>query len=236
MSIRHVLSILLFATNIPFMLAQQAQQPDRESPFIEVRGEAEMEVEPDMIFIEIFIRERYDGRQKITIEEQEKNLKEKLTRNGIDLSQLQISNAQAQFEWVKWSTKDVIAQKTYTLMLNKAAQIGTVFAVLDELNLREAHIGRVDHSKRDSLQKVMRIKAIQTAKNKANYLLEAIGESAGKPLVIREEVDPNYRLRNEQMMGLQFDRLTYSNMDEQQEIGFRKIKISSLIYIKFQIK
>ncbi|MBS1663708.1 MAG: SIMPL domain-containing protein [Bacteroidetes bacterium] len=52
---------------------------------------------------------------------------------------------------------------------------------------------RVEHSKIDSLRKEVRITAIKAAKDKAEYLLAAVGEQIDKALEIREEAEPMYR-------------------------------------------
>jgi hypothetical protein len=45
-----------------------AQETEKDAPYIEVTGMAEKEIIPDEIYIRIIIKERYDGRDKITIE------------------------------------------------------------------------------------------------------------------------------------------------------------------------
>ncbi|GEM_PF-6175943 len=85
-----------------------AQNVENES-FIEVQGQAEMEVIPDEIYILPTISERTEGRKKIGIEAQEIKLSEGLTTKGIDLQTLSLADQDASYVPVKWSRKDLMA-------------------------------------------------------------------------------------------------------------------------------
>ncbi len=72
------LTILLLLTVTVTVFGQTSNVTKEEKPYIEVTGMAEKEIIPDEIFIAITIRERYEGREKISIDKQEADLKEAL--------------------------------------------------------------------------------------------------------------------------------------------------------------
>jgi len=211
-----------------------------EVPYIEVNGNAEKEVVPDEIYISIVIREKYVNKVKVTIEEQEGKLKNALKSIGIDVSNLYLSDANADYVKIRWQKKDVLTQNDYTLKVATATSVGQVFLELDKLEIKDAFIERVNHSNIQNLRKEVKILAIKAAKEKADYLLTAIGEQTGKPLVIMEnqnfapleQVNINYQSKNMQysVVGLT------SKFEDSNEIQFEKIKIQSSIYAKFSIK
>lgn len=88
---------------LAFLVGSQlfAQSPEGnikiEQPFIEVNGSAEMEVVPDEIFIRITLRERMEGKDKISIDQQEADMKSRLQSAGIDLNNLSLSDAGTAF-------------------------------------------------------------------------------------------------------------------------------------------
>ena len=211
-----------------------------EKPFIEVTGTAEKEIIPDEIYIGITLRERMVNKEKLTIETQEEKLKNALKEIGIDISKnLSVSDLNADYIRVRWRKKDVIAQKDYTLKVNDATTLGKVFQKLDELDILDARIMRVYHSKMDSIKKSVKIIAIKAAKDKADYLLQAIGEQTGKPLIIKEEATQNYQLQQSNYRSnvyKRFDDLDQVVEDKEDEIQFKKIKIETTIYVKFGIK
>lgn len=234
--------IVLFSLFIITAKAQTAQNTD-DKPYIEVTGTAEREIIPDEIYVGITLRERVVNKEKLSIEAQEEKLKNALKETGIDIAKnLSVSDLNADFIRVRWRKKDVITQKDYTLKVADATTLGKVFQKLDELDILDAKINRVYHSKMDSLRKSMKIAAIKAAKEKADYLLHAIGEQASTPLIIKEQED-NFTNDLNAFRGNVYIKAnkSYDNLDqlidsEKDEIEFKKIKIRAVIYVKFGIK
>jgi hypothetical protein len=233
---------LAFLLTTILIFGQSNTPKTEETPYIEVTGTAEKEVIPDEIYIGIIIHEKYVGRVKLTIEEQEGQLRDALKSLGIDLTNLYLSDANADYVRVRWQKKDVLTKKEYTLKVSKATEIGQVFQELEKLEIKDASILRVSHSKLDSLRKEVKIIAIKAAKDKADYLLTAIGEQAGKPLVIKEnEISPYQTLSNVNIRGSRssetefyVDGLKMESDDD--DLQFQKIEIQTSIYVKFSIK
>lgn len=213
-----------------------------EQPYIEVTGTAENEVVPDEIYIGIIIREKYINKVKVTIEEQEDKLKSAVKSLDIGLTNLNLSDANADYVKVRWQKKDVLTKKDFTLKVTSATTVGQVFLELENLEITDAFISRVSHSKIDSLRKEVKIQAIKAAKDKADYLLSAIGEQIGKPLIIKEiEFSPHHTLTNATIRSSHSSKiLNYIDGDKMtseynNEIQFQKIKIQTSIYVKFSI-
>lgn len=234
--------LLLIATKTVF--GQATSDKEIEKPYIEVTGTAEKEIIPNEIYITITIRERQEGKEKITIDKQEADLKEALKSIGVSLDNLSLSDANANYIRVKWTKKDVITKNEYVLKVGDALTIGKVFEKLDELKIVEANISRVSHSKLEEFKKEVRIMAIKAAKEKADYLLTAIGEQTGKALKVYEQ-SPSYKIddaylnvrggRSESSLYY-VDGIKMSESDKDKILQFQKIKLQSAIYVKFEIK
>jgi uncharacterized protein YggE len=240
-TIKHILSIALLITAIATTGNAQPKNID-EQPYIEVTGTAEKEVIPDEIYIGITIHEKYMNKTKVSIEEQEEKLKAAVKTLGINLQNLYISDVTAGYVKVYWKTKDVITNKNYTLKVTDATTVGKVFQELDKLEINDARISKVSHSKLDSLKKEVRITAIKAAKEKADYLLLAIGEQAGKPLIVKE-TEPTYYATDNVFMrnsNVSYGMSNYVDLktkgEENNDIEFQKIRITTSTYIKFAIK
>src|SRR5690606_15736342 len=111
-----------------------------------------------------------------------------------------------------------------------------VFEKLGELKIQNAYIAKVDHSKMEGFGKEIRIAAIKDAKEKADYLLAAVGESTGKPLIVGGNSNnccPQVYGAQEGMVYMK----TGMNMDAAADTGldFKKIKIDASVYVKFAI-
>lgn len=227
--------VLLFSISV---FGQANSGDNAKQAYIEIKGTAEKEIIPDEIFISISIMERMDGKDKIGIVQQEEALKQGLINIGIPIENLKLAGALANYTQVRRSRKDVIAQKQYRLMVTNANTLGKVFDVLDELKIEDASIARVSHSKIEEYRKEVKILAIKIAKEKADYLLGAIGEQTGKPMVVKE-VDFN------RMASNQRSNVAYPEIEEQlyydmgaygSGIQFQHITLKSTMYVKFEIK
>ncbi|MCF8297216.1 MAG: SIMPL domain-containing protein [Saprospiraceae bacterium] len=233
------LSILMIVMMCSSIYAQADLKSIDDKPYIEVIGTVEKKIIPDEIYITMTLIERQEGKDKITIEMQEKALKDSLNVLGIDLENLYLSDAISNYSRVKWSKKDIIATTQYILKVDNAKTVGQVFEKLDELEIKNAKISKVDHSKIIEYKKECRIFAIKAAKEKADYLLEAIGEKTGKPIKIYEvsnNVSTSGLYSNANYISNNSYREYNSSREDMTEIQFNKIVITSSIYVKFEIK
>ncbi len=230
-----ILAVLLAL--MPVWAMSQVMQQEKETPYIEVVGTSEMEIVPDQIYISFTLKERMDGKKKIELEDQEKEMKKKLMKLGIDLKDLQLADANSDFIKIKRKKNDVIASKDYILKVSTTGTLAQVFDTLDELDAFNAGIQRVDHSEIKKFRQEVKMNAVKDAKEKAGYLLGAIGETVGKPLFIqeRETYDEFPILRKAAAMPMM--AMEAADQAEQlPELTFQKIKLKYSVFARFAIK
>ena len=217
-------------------------QIDKQA-FIEVTGTSETEVTPDEIFINITLKEKGDSKDK-SIEKQEEDLKSGLKNLGIEINQLQLSMANADFRKIKAFKKDVVTTKSYVLKVNSAEMVDKVYKMLDNNNVNDAFISKLNHSKITDLTAENREKAVVAAKNKAIGLTKALGNNIGAPISIIETVNSvdtspysnmNYRGMYAGNVSQSYSSPEFSESDNN-EISFKKIKIRSSFLVKYEIK
>lgn len=95
-------------------LAMVVLAQESEAPYIEVTGTPDMHVIPDEIFISITIRERNSGNHR-TVKEQEEALKTALKGIGLNLDDLEFSDADADYVAIHWFNKKTLSQSRYRL-------------------------------------------------------------------------------------------------------------------------
>lgn len=230
------IAILLIASNT--LYGQTKSETAEPKPFIEITGIAEKEIIPDEIFISITLTEKQDNKKR-SIDEQEADLKKAVKDLGINSDNLFLSDANANYVYVKWAKRDVVAKKTYLLKVNDALTVGKVFEKLDEIDVKNPYISKVNHSKIEEHKKEVRIAAMKAAKEKADYLLTAIGEQTGKPIEIKEQNNSNVILANGMANKALSDEFYYGASvkdNSDQLIQFQKIKLQASIYAKFEIR
>ena len=211
--------------------------PLESTPYIEVTGDGEMEFVPDEIFISFTLKERFGGKTKITIEEQERDLKQKLQKINFDLKNLTLADASADYTKIIRNKKDVIASKYFQIKIDRVSVVDQIFTILDEVKVFDADIFKTSHSKIEQFRKDVKIMAIKAAKEKAAYMLEAIGEKVGKPLYIveRETFDPESQpmmLRGVANLKME----DAAGQEELPELSFKKIKLKYKVFARFAIE
>ena len=235
---------VLFSAFVLIVASLAAQRPAaaEEVPNIEVTGSAEMEIVPDEIYVSIVLREKNKGNGKGDIASQEDNLLNKLKENGFDIKNLTLSGADGDLQYRIFRKNKVITEKRLQMKLQNAGEVNKLFQVLDELEIEDATIARTSHSQLEKFRKDVKIQAMKSAKEKADYLLLAIGEQTGKPLIIREQnfttypsniYGSNAALQEVVVAGYGIRGKAKGFEDE---LAFTKIKIRFEIYAKFEIK
>jgi hypothetical protein len=182
-----------------------------------------------------------ENKEKVTIESQEKLLREALTTLSIPISNLSIADANADYVKVSWQKRDVLTKKEYLLKVGNATTVGKVFQELEKMKIQDGSIDHVSHSAIDSLRKQVRIEAMKAAKEKSDYLLNAIGQKTGKALIV-SELENNTVTRSDlarmpaRAANKMFSDGAFESLEREPEIEFQKIKLSYSIYTKFTIQ
>ena len=231
-----LITVLALMFSQPALQAQNQVIPSLDArPYIEVTGEGEMQLIPDEIYIGFSLQERYDGHDKIELETLEKKLKGALQKEHFDLKHLSVADADANYVIVRRRKKDVLASQNYVMEVTNTIDLNRVLNILDQVEVRNAHIDRVDHSKMQQYAKEIKIKAIKNAHDKADYLLSALGEQIGNPLIIREQ--SNFTpLHAATRMTMMSKSVNSDNNSEDQPLSFKKIKLDYKVFVRFAIK
>jgi uncharacterized protein len=206
--------------------------------YIEINGVGETEITPDEIYVTITLQERPENREKLGIEKQEEGLKSGIKDLGIELINLSLVSAEVDYRKMKSIKKDAIITKTYTLKIATAEMLNKVYQKLDKINAFDAYVSKVTHSKIQQFTKENRIKAIKAAKEKVDYLLDALNQKAGQALQINEvesyQYEP-YQYRGARAVNYMMKAETDSMENPEEQIAFKKIKITSTFIVKYEI-
>lgn len=221
-----------------------AQQVIMEKPLvkkIEVNGSAEQEVLPDEIFVNITLREYFkdkDNKNKVDIMALEKQLQKAVEEAGIAKENFTIGAMNGYREW--WGKKKpttFLESKSYILKVPNLYKIDGIIARVDDKGVASTNIDRYEFSKIEQLRKDIKIKALQAAKAKAQYLLEGIGEQLGEAIDIIE-IDNGYQNPQPVYSNMMLRAAAAPMADAMPEstIDVQKIKVRYEIKAVFKIK
>ena len=141
-------SYILFISNIGFSQTKNFI----DQPYIETSAKVDTLVTPDRIFLTIFITEK-DTKGKISVEEIENNMADKLKSLGINLeNQLSLSDLSSNFKKYFLKQQDVLKNKAYSLVVFDALTAGKVIMELENINISNILLEKTEYSKIENLK------------------------------------------------------------------------------------
>lgn len=205
---------------------------------IDVVGSAEQEVLPDRILIGITLQEYMkDANKKVDILVVEAQLQKAMADAGLPKEDLAIGSIYGEQTW--WRKKkptDFLESKTYILTVPNLAKIDGILNRIDQRAITGTNINSYDYSKMEELRKEVKIKALQVAKAKAEYLLKGIDESLGEALEVHEiEVEPYNRFQQMESNVMPYATNAAPVLQES-TVASQKIKVRCEVKASFKIK
>lgn len=234
----------LFATTLLALVAlsslnASAQQVDLRKK-ITVSGTAETEITPDIIYINISLKEYLkDGnsKKKVDITTLETQLFNAVQKAGIAKENLMINNLSSwNYQTTKKKDPDFLASKQYRLKVSDLNKFNLILEAIDAKGIASTNIDSYDYSKIDVLKKELKVKALLAAKEKATYMVEALGDKLGSVLDIQDLGDNNGGMMVPQYRNTYMKAEMAMDASQAPEIDFKKIKLSFTVNTVFEIK
>jgi uncharacterized protein len=202
--------------------------------YIEVTGNSEMEISPDLIYIKILINEK-DNKNRIPLADRENTMISKLKEIGIDINKdLLIKDISSNFKYY-WLTKnEILLAKEYQLLVRDGKTASKVFIELENIGISNVSFDKLDNSNIQKYRKEVKIDAIKAAKEKAESLANAIEQNIGRAIYIQEldGVAPSVSNR----IMIRGASSIYGARAPEPEIDFEKIRLEYSIICRFELK
>ena len=211
---------------------------------ITVTGSAEMEIIPDEIYVQVDLKEyEKKGQGKINIETIKRNFLNNVKAIGIPDSLISIAayDGFGGNPWLRKKNKknELLASISYQIKIKTSKQLDDLVDKLDDEATTNFYIQRTSHSKLAEYRKQLKIQAVKAAKEKAQYLTEAINEKASEAVTINEPTEyyqPYYAtMRSNVMMKEQAMAGDMAAADGN-PVDFRKMKLRYDVTVVFAIK
>jgi len=202
---------------------------------IEVSGTAEKEVTPDIINVSISLQEYMDGKKKIIIDQLENQLEGAVKDAGIAKEDFTVNNVSAwNNTYNKKKTPDFLASKQYGLRVRDLNKYNQIINKIDPKGIQSTNVDSYDYSKIEDVKRELKVKALLSAKEKAAYLLSAIGDKVGDAISITEIDNGNYVAPRPVMYKMAMSAAAAPSPAES-DIDFKNIKLSFQINAVFEI-
>lgn len=211
------------------LYAQQTNVMDQ--PYIEVSGQAEVEVVPDKIYVQITIDGDSKGQE--TVLQQEKEMVQRFDALGIDVEKKLV--VQELFNSALKSNK-VTTSKIYRLEVNSATQLAHVFQALQAIGIAQAEIESVDVSNKEELIQKIRAEAAQNARQNALVLANALGQELGKALYVQDYSTSPYEYMNMSTRDYAIAEVREVVAEAAPVLEFQKVTLNSSVRVRFLLK
>ena len=236
-------TVYLFLVSSMLAITSFAQNSPNPYPrTITVNGSAEMEIIPDEIYVQVYLKE-YDkkGGGKVSIDKIRQDFLTAVRSLGLPDTSISVSGYDANNYNPWWRKKnkkeDLHASITYQVKLRNTAQVDQLVDRLDDNATQNFYISRTTHSKLEEIRKNLKIQAVKAAKDKAQYLADAVNEKVGVAVTINEpgeyyqpyygEVASNRMVKAEAMN---------QSAPDQPQADFKKMKIRYDVNVVFELK
>mgnify|MGYP001317525155 FL=1 len=220
------------------ILAISAQE-DNNSRYIEVTGSSETEIIPDEIHFMITIKEYWqeefekkskpeDYQTKVPVNEIEHNLMSALKQAGIAPSDIQTKEVG---DYWRERGKDILISKTFDIKLQNPDQINRIIQTVNTKGIQSMNIGELKNKDLQEYRKQGKIEALKAARQKADYLVAAMGQKLGNVLRIVEPEERSFSYFQPQSAMSNVAIPSYDSNPE----NFRTIKLRYQMTARFEI-
>lgn len=227
-------TILLLALTI-WVSAQTIEKTNRT---IEVKGTAEIEIEPDEFTFSIRIEEYWkeefeketefkDYKTKVPLSEIEDQLIKNFRKVGIDKNDVVV---QGMGNYWRHQGKEFLYSKQLEVIVTDLSKINKLTQIMDSRGIKSMNIGKLNHSNLDEFKKLVKIDALKDAQNKAQYLVESLNEELGEVISITEMSDGYSRPMYSNTM-MHSAEMTPESIDQ-----IQKLKLTYQVKAIFRIK
>ena len=184
--------LLLLAIALLATCSLRAQTNER---YIEVNGISEIEIVPDKIHYIIEIREYFEEesngkskseefRTKVPLEQIERQLWQVLKEVGVSQDAVRMQEVG---DYRREQDRDFLVAKRFDITLRDFRQIDEIVKRIDTKGINTMYIGELENKDMLTYHRKGKIEALKAARQKAAYLVEALGKKLGPVIRIVEE-------------------------------------------------
>lgn len=213
-------------------VSASAQENRLYESYIEVTGNAEREIAPDLFYLKVDIDEQ-DSKGKKSLEKQQADMLDALKSLGVDPLQ-QVTRLSLYSSY--YNRRKNTATASYQIKLFGAEQLTKAWSKLDELGLSNVSFQKAECSTLARVQEEVRSLAVQNAKEQASKMASAIGQTIGKCFYIYGgymETPAVFALPRMYSKSMMADGANMAEDAPDSPLEFGKIKVSSKVTARF---
>ena len=176
-----------------FYVGIHSAEAQEDQAYIQVIGEAEIEVFPDEIIVQMSLQR---SEIKRSIEEVEQDLYQKMKEEGLEPDSNLFVRDLTRNVYKRWLRKNKkLESRDYEIELHSKEEVSKLFQIFKELDIPNASIQSTEYSKEQEIKNQLLDLAIKNAKRKAEILLGPVNQSVGAVLILSEDLPETFERR-----------------------------------------
>jgi hypothetical protein len=179
MKIKQYLNLFLVIISISCISCVAQVEETEEPRTIEVTGSAEMAVQPDEVELSIVLRTS-------SAKDKKKEFLKILAEQGITEDKIVFESSNNYNWWWYYSNYYDNSVQRYTVSIDSTVDAMALMDKLKQPWIEQIRVSNRSNSKIEVYRKEVKIQAIKSAKEKAEYMLAALGEELGGVVAITE--------------------------------------------------
>ena len=232
--------LLLMSILNSIVFAQTGSESITYPKTITVEGSAEMEIIPDEIYTTVELKEyEKKGTGKITIEKIKADFLQVCKSIGLPDSTISIDS----YEGLNYRNRrrrgkdELYSSIKYQIKFSTSTKMDELVEKLDDDATQNFEIVRTSHSKIREYRKQLKIQAVKAAKEKAQYLSEAVDEKIGVAISIIEPAEYDAPMdNNNNYRYSQHANAVYNADESRTAVDFKKLKLRYSANVVFALK
>ncbi|MBL0740480.1 SIMPL domain-containing protein [Chryseolinea lacunae] len=208
------------------------------SRFIEVTGVGEINVDPNIIYLSIELKEYKKSGKIVSLEQLEDQLKKALQVVSIPVENLKVTASSGRQSALKKMNADLLISKRYMLKLTNIDLLNPLLGELANVEILSVAVTEVTHTEIEKYRTEAKVKAANNALEKATLLTSSLNGKLGPVLEISEmNFNDRLVLRGKIDYQPRFEDTSYYDSDKpQNDVAFEQVKISYTLIAKFRIE
>ena len=190
---KQIIALFFLISSVVMVNAQDAKI--ESSRKVATKGYAEKEVTPDIIYLSVSLKEYYmDGntKKKVLIEAIEKQLFDAAIAAGVKKEDFTIQNIYSYNYENKKKNNELMQSRQYRIKVTNLNGLNTMLEKIDPQGLQSTSINGYDHSQKREIERDLKTIAVKDARQNAEILAAADGQTVGKALVINDKSNINF--------------------------------------------
>lgn len=210
-----------------------------DQPYLEINVTVDTVVIPDLIYLNIHLKES-DSKNKKSIEEMEIDLVKVLSNLNINLDKdLSIVDISSNFKTYFLKGQNLLKSKLFNLLVYDANTASKVILELEKIGISNVNVEKTEYSKTKEMELILKQRAIEKSKVDAEKLLQPFQQNLGKVLYLGDSNKVVETLQG-QINGVVIRGVSslYGNRGYESSIiksEFNKIKMEAQIQVKYAI-